>query len=166
MGERHYGGISMPKCLIDTEIANQIKTNLGIGEAIISRFSDTQVYEDAIGGVTYTDEMANYGSFEELETLLKQKGVPFDRYSSSSYDYPAEKVYFRPNTENCEVSLSLDSDGDPYIPVPELKPLLLLPENQIKKELLKILNTFAPEVTPLAKFVTLDTSSVDDKGGC
>lgn len=164
MGERHYGEISMPKCLIDTEIANQIEDDFDICGGIVSLFSDTQCFEQD-GVITYTEEMASWGSFETLESLLKQKGVPFDRYSSSSYEYPAERVYFRPELKD-EVTALLDYDGEPFVPVRDLKHLLALPEDQIKDALSKIFQTFAPEVTPLTAYVVHADPSTSGKGAC
>ncbi|MBW2135806.1 MAG: hypothetical protein JRG72_11380 [Deltaproteobacteria bacterium] len=39
---------------------------------------------------------ARWGQFEELESLLRSKGIPFDRQSGQAFEFIPELVIFRP----------------------------------------------------------------------
>ncbi|MEK8217156.1 hypothetical protein [Paenibacillus sp. FSL L8-0463] len=166
MGENHYGEISIPKILIDEEIMAQITKDFCLNEIDVFLTSDVDSYESN-GVISYSDAMASGGCFDELESLLKQRRIPFDRYSSESYDYPPERVYFRPDREEGkeEICIPLDYDGETFIQVCYLQPLLTLSPLQMQVELQNLINKHDPQVTPLAEYVMQNPSLMSNEQG-
>jgi hypothetical protein len=68
----------------------------------------------------------NWGQFEELEAMLRCKGIPFDRETSAYFDYTPERVIFRPATNGNpaqELTFTL-SEGEPMMEVQQIRDLL------------------------------------------
>jgi len=84
-----------------------------------------EVYmEDGI--FSLDDQEANYGMFSDLEDLLRNKSIPFDRQSGQAYDYTPELVVFRP-AQNGAPALDLTlllHDDEPFVIVREIRKLL------------------------------------------
>ena len=72
------------------------------------------------------DLRLTYSQFEELEAMLRCKGIPFDRETSAYFDYTPERVIFRPATNGNpaqELTFTL-SEGEPMMEVQQIRDLL------------------------------------------
>jgi len=70
---------------------------------------------------------ARYGEFYELEELLVQKGIPFDRTSSMDWNRPPELRVFRPGEPHFDYCFPLDADAyEPVVSVTQIRELLAL----------------------------------------
>jgi hypothetical protein len=71
---------------------------------------------------------ASWGQFEDLEKLLRSKGIPFDRESGAAYEYIPERVIFRPasngNAAHDLTFLLLGEGGEPAVKLSEISNLL------------------------------------------
>ncbi|OBZ15912.1 hypothetical protein A8L34_28100 [Bacillus sp. FJAT-27264] len=156
MAENYYGSLSMPKHLIDAEIENQIRVDFNLDpidySLSCSLYSSCETFEEN-GVITFTDAMAQNGCFETLESLLIEKKVPYDRYSSSFYESPPSRSYFRPDATVPEIDLTLDHNEDTYINTCDLEPLLSLSADQIVPALKELLEVHDPKVRPLSAYV-------------
>jgi hypothetical protein len=96
---------------------------------------------------------ARWGQFEELEKLLKDKGIPFDRESGPYFDYIPERVIFRPAANGKPAQdltfLLLGEGGEPAVRVPEIRNLL----RQGVEALQAFLDREFPGYAPLSKYV-------------
>jgi hypothetical protein len=86
---------------------------------------ETEIKED---GVFYLNNPeARYGEFSDLEELLVQKGIPFDRTSYMDWNRPPELRVFRPGEPNLNLYFPLDADGyEPVVSVAKIRELLAL----------------------------------------
>jgi len=93
---------------------------------------------------------ARWGQFEDLEALLRDKGVPFDRESSQAYDYHAELVIYRPaRNGNPAQDLTMPLlHGDVVVPVRDIRDLLPLGVEAIQA----YLDEHFPAYPPLSKY--------------
>jgi hypothetical protein len=79
--------------------------------------------------IKFHDYQARDGQFEDLEELLVQEQVPFDRVSDHQYEYNAERVVFRPDLHNpesnhyCYYPL-VELGGDDMVSARELRQML------------------------------------------
>lgn len=64
------------------------------------------------------DDQASWGQFERLEKWLDTKGMPWIRYSDSHYEVDAEVMVSTPEEK---FSLPTNNDGDPMVPMYEVK---------------------------------------------
>lgn len=124
MGENYPGEISIGGEISETillELFNVLEEwglgyDLNEGPAVFSSVKDIRL--DAEGHFSLCDSTASYGMFEELETFLKDKNLPYNRWSSSCVGYDAELSYFRPGYD--VVNESVTSNYDRYITRAEL----------------------------------------------
>jgi hypothetical protein len=86
---------------------------------------ETEIKED---GIFYLNNPeARYGEFSDLEELLVQKGIPFDRTSYMDWSRPPELRVFRPGDANFDYCFPLDSDGyEPVVSVAKIREFLAL----------------------------------------
>ncbi|MFP3868954.1 MAG: hypothetical protein ACLFUU_12495 [Desulfobacteraceae bacterium] len=66
---------------------------------------------------------ARWGQFEELEALLRSKGIPFDRQSGQAFEFISELVIFRPAKDGAPAQelISPLLDDEPAVPVREIR---------------------------------------------
>lgn len=64
------------------------------------------------------DDQASWGEFADIEQFCQENGIPFDRYTASMYEYPAEKVMFRTGMES-PIQLECSSSDEKEAIVPE-----------------------------------------------
>jgi hypothetical protein len=86
---------------------------------------ETEIKED---GVFYLNNPeARYGEFYDLEELLVQKGIPFDRTSYMDWNRPPELRVYRPGEPHFDYHFPLDSDGyEPVVSVAKIREFLAL----------------------------------------
>jgi hypothetical protein len=86
---------------------------------------ETEIKED---GVFYLNNPeARYGEFSDLEELLVQKGISFDRTSYMDWNRPPELRVYRPGEPNLNLYIPLDADGyEPVVSVAKIRELLAL----------------------------------------
>jgi len=71
---------------------------------------------------------ARYGEFYDLEELLMQKGIPFDRTSAMDWNRPPELRVFRPGEPPFDHYFPLDHEAyEPVVSLGKLRELLALP---------------------------------------
>ena len=129
MSDRYWGKIEFSASMIDEEVQRMLEEE-GVefkdGEPVENR-SEPDVYVDE-SIFTLNNLEARYGQFEDLENLLRQKGIPFDRQSGQAYEFYPEMVIFRPG-ENGASALSLylpllGSSDQPGIIAQDIKDLI------------------------------------------
>jgi hypothetical protein len=86
---------------------------------------ETEIKED---GVFYLNNPeARYGEFSDLEELLVQKGIPFDRTSYMDWNRPPQLRVYRPGGPNLNLYIPLDADGyEPVVSVAKIREFLAL----------------------------------------
>lgn len=157
MSEHFYGEITIPMAFIDDEIALKIQEEFGINSSDVGSRScyDIDVNQWREGYYSFSNAMALYGKFEELEDLLTEKRIPFDRYSESFFEYPPQRLYYRPtnheDTQNIEITLT--TDGCNFIETHLLKPLLDLEPALAVVALQRLIQLSDPDIVPLEEYV-------------
>lgn len=163
MTAQYYGVIEIPGWLIDEEVDAVLKEEFGFngkGEAITEPF-DTNFDCELNGVYSYSNALATYGKFDDLETILLNKKIPFDRYTSRDCEDSAERVYFRPELGEGSDFITVylnGSEEQPYIPVDELRSLLALPCGEAMKYFMELLERYDPQVTPLEQYARSEDS--------
>lgn len=148
MSETFYGQISIPLGLIDDEVQEQLEKDFNLTH-------NPECFDTEDGICTFSNAYAVLGMFEELEDILYDKEIPFDRYSDSFFEYRAEQFYYRPAFDGTsqEIKLTLIPDSGPYIETEALKALLLLEPVQAMTELENLIQASAPEICPLTEYI-------------
>jgi hypothetical protein len=129
MADYFSGTISFPVSFMDDEVKRTLwkeAVEFRDGEPVESG-GEPEVYVEE-GVFTLANMQAAYGQFEDLENLLRQKGIPFDRQSGQAYEFYPELVIFRPG-ENGAPALSLylplvGSSDQPGIIAQDIKDLI------------------------------------------
>ncbi len=95
---------------------------------------------------------ARWGQFEDLEDLLKGKGIPFDRQSGQAYDFIPELVIYRPakNGTPAQNLTFLLLNDEPAVPVREIRERL----DQGIGAIQAYLDINFPDYPPLSEFVS------------
>lgn len=148
MADHYFGSIDIPRCLITLEIQKEIDAE-GLS------------YEgEEKGVVTFTHEGASNGQFNELEGVLVEKGIAFDRYSSGFCEHTQEKRYFRPAgiSEVVDVEVALHPDHGEFIPVSEIKEYISLSAEEFKSKMLMLIQKWSPGVKPLSDWAATKKS--------
>ena len=83
---------------------------------------DDDMWDDDSPVATFKDIDARYGRFEELEELLMELKVPFDRWSDAYCGDDAEQVYYRPELNETKVFYA-NGQGEFVVTVTELSGL-------------------------------------------
>lgn len=153
MSNQYFGYIEIPFWLIDEEVAAQIKEDFGFeanGDGVnIHGETDFNLQN---GVASYNDNMAIDGQFEELETLLCSKRIPFNRYSSRDCEYDAVRVYYRPERGPGNEMITVLLPGyeeEPQIPAALVEALKTVPLASLLEEIDKLLTLYDPKVTAL-----------------
>jgi hypothetical protein len=152
MSDRYRATIWFPaSALEDAEIKEALE-NEGVDDPLKGYYTDHEV-EVEKGIFCLNSPQACWGQFEELETLLKAKGIPFDRESGACYEYIPERVIFRPAGNGKPAQdltfLLLGEGGEPAVKVPEIRNLL----RQGVEALQALLDREFPGYAPLSKYV-------------
>jgi hypothetical protein len=125
--------IEFPASAIDEEIRKLleeegVRLKPGPGLELDSPAYDleTEINED---GIFYLhNPEARYGEFYDLEEMIVQKGVPFDRTSSMDWNRPPELRVFRPGEPAFDHYFPLDHEAyEPVVSLGKLRELLALP---------------------------------------
>lgn len=110
-----------------------------------------QVIDPATGWITFRDEQACCGVFEELEELCRRLDLPYDRNSDARYEYDGELARWRPGMESPLVELATQA-GHPLVPRDRVEACLSLFQDGRVEDGIKALQELLPEVTPLPRF--------------
>jgi len=126
MSDNYWGKLEFPAGLIDAEVTEALEAE-GVNMAKLDPSESCDDYAWVEDGIfTLEDSQARYGQFEDLENLLRLKGIPFDRESAGYYEFIPERVIFRPGVNGApprELCFYL-SDGDPVVKVEEVRKAL------------------------------------------
>ena len=126
MSDRYWGKIEFPAALIDAEVTKALqKESVEMDKLDPSEHADDYAWiEDGI--FTLEDSEARYGCWEDLENLLRLKGIPFDRESSGYYEFIPELVVFRPGANGTPPRdlVFLLCDGARVVEVEKIRNLL------------------------------------------
>jgi len=150
MGDRFWGRIEFPDRMIDAEVREALEGE-GVefdGDNLVEKRMQTydpEVYVDD-GILSLDNQEASYGMFDDLERLLRKKGIPFDRQSGQAYEYTPERVIFRP-AHNGVPALDLTLplfDDEPVVFLRDLRNLLPKGIEAIRAYLDKEYPTYPP----------------------
>jgi hypothetical protein len=103
------------------------------------------------GYICFGDHDARNGEFSELETFLKEKGIPFNRQSSGCYEYNPEIVYFRKEMKEPIIFIT-DTDGEELVPLSSVKTIKNFLVKDKKDEAIELLNCLCKDIPSLPKF--------------
>jgi hypothetical protein len=126
MSDRFWARLEFPAALIDAEITEALEAE-GVNMAKLDPSESADDYAWIEDGIfTLEDSEARYGQFEDLEGVLKLKGIPFDRESAGYYEFIPERVIFRPATNGDlpREMVFLLCDGDPVVSVAAIREAL------------------------------------------
>ncbi|MCL4502390.1 MAG: hypothetical protein M1438_11150 [Deltaproteobacteria bacterium] len=152
---RSYGRIEFPLSAIGDEIRNLlIEEGVRFKEdslEIDGSLGDLEV-EVKEGLFSMENSEARYGEFDDLETLLIEKGIPFDRVSGMDWNRPPERRIFRPGPPDFDHYYPLDSEAyAPVVSISTIQELLGLPMPTY--EIQAYLEKHFPSYSPLADWV-------------
>ncbi|WP_182101622.1 hypothetical protein [Niallia taxi] len=162
MADYYWGQISFPKALAERD--DVIKDYL-----VVNYEEDSvDVNIEVVDGIMYiSDTQAHNGEFEELEDLLIEAGVPFDRESDSFTEFDSIIRYYRPatsKTEELDHCVLIDKSGNPVIQLHEIRNWI---QGNPEKTTLELLDELIdnPKIIDISKYGTLEfTPFVDDEG--
>ena len=108
------------------------------------------------------DHQASYGAFFNLETWLRDHGIPYDRQSDARYEYDGQAVSFRAGIGLVERTAT--QDGAATVPVEELRPVheelraaLAEPTAETVKAAIDALDkVIGPDIPSLPPFTFID----------
>lgn len=129
----------------------------GIGPDLRARIEgqgDWEVWADGRGErlIVVEDGEAWNGEFAELEAELVRRGVAFDRYTDGYGSFQPRERRFRPARDGrpgVDVEVVLTADGEPFVPLGELRELLRLQDPDALRARLAELIERAEPVPPL-----------------
>jgi hypothetical protein len=78
---------------------------------------------DFDGKLDLYDARASYGTFEDLETSLRELGLAYNRHSDAVAEAEAETVYWKPGMDEPE-ELNADNEGHLMVPVEAIREAL------------------------------------------
>jgi len=149
MGDRFSASIEFPAGAIDEEIKSLLAEEGVEFEPLRANYDISVQIEQ---GLFYMhNPEASWGQFEELEAILRRKGVPFDRETGAYFDYTPERVIFRPaNNGNPVQDLTfILSEGEPVLEVQQIRNLL----PQGLEAIQAYLDEHFPSYPPLTNYV-------------
>jgi len=151
MADRYWGRLEFPAALIDAEVTEALQEEgVEMDKLDPSESCDDYAWiEDGI--FTLEDSEARYGCWEDLENLLRLKGIPFDRESSGYYEFIPERVIFRPSANGTPPRdlVFLLCDGAPVVEVEKIRNLLAQGAEAVKA----YLDDHFPLYPPLGDYV-------------
>jgi len=110
-----------------------------------------QVIDQDTGWITFRNDQARYGEFEELEGLCRQLGLSYDRTSDARYEHNGESARWRPGMERPLVE-NADQSGKPMVHCECIEACLATLKAGRIAEGIKALEELVPEVAPLPRF--------------
>ncbi len=122
----------------------------GHGDVLTLDTIDEVIDEDT-GWITFRDDQACYGEFEELEELCRQLGLSYDRTSDARYEHNGEAERWRPGMERPLVE-NADQSGKPMVHCECIEACLVTLKAGRVEEGIKALQDLVPQVAPLPKF--------------
>ncbi len=122
----------------------------GHGDALTLDTID-QVIDPDTGWITFRNDEACYGAFEELEELCCQLGLSFDRNSDARWEWDGERVCWRPGMEQPLVEYATQS-GHALIDRERVEACLAIFQDGRIEDGLKALQDLVPQVAPLPRF--------------
>jgi hypothetical protein len=156
MADYFWGKLEFPAAMIDAAVTKALEAEgVEMDNLAPSGHDDDSAWIEN-GIFTIEDSQARYGQFEDLENLLRQKGIPFDRQSGQAYEFYPELVIFRPG-ENGAPALSLylplvGSSDKPGIIAQDIKDLI----PQGIEAIQAYLDEHVPNYPPLGEYVKED----------
>ncbi len=153
MADYFWGKLEFPAALIDAEVTKALEAvGVEMDNLDPSGHDDDSAWIEN-GIFTVEDSQARYGQFEDLENLLREKGIPFDRQSGQKYEYYPELVIFRPG-ENSAPALSLSFAligpcDEPGVMAQDIKDLI----PQGIEAIQAYLDKHSPDYPPLSDYV-------------
>ncbi|MBM4302108.1 MAG: hypothetical protein FJ121_11410 [Deltaproteobacteria bacterium] len=151
MADRYWGKLEFPAALIDAEVTEALQEEgVEMDKLDPSESCDDYAWiEDGI--FTLEDSEARYGCWEDLENLLRLKGIPFDRESSGYYEFIPERAIFRPGANDTPPRdlVFLLCDGAPIVEVEKIRNLLA----QGAEAVTAYLDDHFPHYPPLSDYV-------------
>ena len=104
------------------------------------------------GELRLVDDEARGGEFDDLEKFLKEKKIPFDRFTDGKYEYDCEAVHYRPGCKPEITCYITDKSQNQLVQVEEIKKIeKLLLANKVHKAL-SMIHKLLPKVAPLPPF--------------
>jgi hypothetical protein len=143
MADYFWGEITIPLALIDQEVEAAIEAEID-GDSNIDKYD---------GLYFFGNPNARYGEFPDLEELLIDKGIPFDRNSEAKYEFEAEIRKYRPpvgKSGGCDVFLSTNNNGHPVVYADDVRMYALKSD---LSGLLKYLDKQSPVVQDLSDWI-------------
>jgi hypothetical protein len=158
MSDRYRGTIEFPaSALADEEIKASVeREGVEFDEGNLTAQWDNEVQINA-GIFLLTAPEVAWGQFDELEKLLKAKGIPFDRESEGYFsDINPERVIYRPGKDGApaqDLRFDLLQD-EPAISVAKVRELLTLDDaGEVAASAIRAyLNKTFPTYPPLSDF--------------
>ena len=94
--------------------------------------------------VSFTDFCACNGEFEDIEKVLQEMGVPYDRFSEASEEMSAEVTQYRPEHDS-PITTYTTPGGETVVTTADLKNILEDPEQNAETKL-QTINALIKEV--------------------
>ena len=145
-----WARLEFPTRFLDDEINKELAEYYGDSE------NGEPDIEDGI--FCLEDGEAAYGEFEELETLLKKKGIPYDRETAMDWNQPPCRQIYRPaRNGNAEMDerIQLNSDGEVAVSVRALREVLTA-DDGFSSGIEAYLDEHFPTYLPLTDWVKED----------
>lgn len=137
---RSWAKIEFPANFLDADIKKKLADYYGESE---------NGEPDIEAGIfSLEDGEAAYGEFEDLEALLIEKDIPFDRHSGMDWNRKPVRQVFRPPCRDLEIDLN--DDGDEVVSVKAIREVASM---GITGAVTNFLNEHFPTYPPLADFV-------------
>ena len=119
--------ISFPENLITEEIREYLQNDYGVifpvSQTENVRLMDVEYWLNE-GIFSLHDSQACDGVFEELEKMLVERGIPFDRETNMDWNIPPEIRIFRPEPDGMDFTYPMDYDGNVVVSVKEIRKFL------------------------------------------
>lgn len=101
MADYYYAKIYIPECFITDEIKKAIE------EEFAEEYDEIAMcFENGIAEIINYE--SKWGEFEELERYLREKEIPYTRYTEGGYDRDHFYVHYRPGYELKYTSCTYD----------------------------------------------------------
>jgi hypothetical protein len=113
---------------------------------------------DELGQLFLCHEEATGGAFDNLETFLRQSGLPYNRHAAAKYEYDTQLVQFRPGLGVLNHLAS--EDGRPLVEQSEVQKIREALQAGNAEEALTLAEKLCPKRPQLPPFQIVDQSVV------
>lgn len=158
MGMRSWAKIEFPFAMIDEDIREFLERQEGVRFQEDGSPDDLEGVKVKSGLFCLEDNEAEGGEFEDLETMLVHKGIPFDRETGADWNCPPVLRVFRPgglgikpSPYPMDITIPLDFEGDPVVKVAAIREVASM---GIVGAVRNYLDKHFPAYPPLAAYVT------------